>query len=105
VLDAVKYDTSEGAAVRGPFRRSGSGSISQRHGSGFIPKCHRSATLVPYSKTTYSGDLYLAQELRYLPVLDAVKDDATEGAAIGGSLLRGQVGQLVLLQLTLKPPQ
>ncbi len=38
-------------------------------------------------------------------MLDAVKYDAAEGAAVGGPLLGGQVGQLMLLQLTLKPPQ
>jgi hypothetical protein len=38
-------------------------------------------------------------------MLNAVKDDAAEGAAVGGPLLRGQVGQLMLLQLSLKPPQ
>ncbi len=45
----------------------------------------------------------LLKSYRYLPMLNAVKDDAAEGAAVGGPLLRGQVGQLMLLQLSLKP--
>ncbi len=67
MLDAVKDDAAEGAAV-------GSGSASCSRGT-------------------------------YVPVLDAVKYDAAEGAAVGGPLLGGQVGQLMLLQLSLKPPQ
>ena len=40
-----------------------------------------------------------------LPVRDAVEDDTTVGAPVGLPLAGGQMGQLVLVQLSVKPLQ
>ncbi len=68
---------------------------------------HTKMSRIRNTGPVFGNDLFRIRILlnSYLPVLDAVKYDTAEGAAVGGPLLGGQVGQLVLLQLTLKPPQ
>jgi hypothetical protein len=99
MLDAVKDDAAEWAAVGGPLLRSGS------HKSETRIRIYTKMSRIRNTGPVFGNDLFRIRILlkRYLPVLDAVKDDTAEGAAVGGPLLRGQVGQLMLLQLSLKP--